>query len=45
MHHPSDTIAHIISFVTPLEHMEHWLEQEIDQWVHHERLIQQAITP
>ena len=23
----------------------HWLEREIDQWVHHEGSIQQLITP
>ena len=32
MHHPTDRIAHTTAFVTPV--MEHWLEQEIDQWVH-----------
>ena len=32
-----------MAFVTPL--MEHCLEREIAQWVHHERLIQQPITP
>ena len=29
--------------VTPV--MEHWLEREIAQWVHHEVLIQQPIAP
>ena len=32
MHHPTDRIAHTTAFVTPV--MEHWLEQEITQWVH-----------
>ena len=33
MHHPTDRIAHTTAFVTPV--MEHWLEREIAQWVHH----------
>ena len=32
MHHPTDRIAHTTAFVTPV--IEHWLEQEIAQWVH-----------
>ena len=32
MHHPTDRIAYTTAFVTPV--MEHWLEQEIAQWVH-----------
>ena len=32
MHHPTDRIAHTTGFVTPV--VEHWLEQEIAQWVH-----------
>ena len=32
MHHPTDRITHTTSFVTPV--LEHWLEQEIAQWVH-----------
>ena len=32
MHHPRDRIAHTTVFVTPV--VEHWLEQEIAQWVH-----------
>ena len=32
MHHPTDRIAHTTTFVTPV--VEHWLEQEIAQWVH-----------
>ena len=31
MHHPPDRIAHTTAFVTPV--VEHWLEQEIAQWV------------
>ena len=33
MHHPTDRIAHTTAFVTPV--VEHWLEREIAQWVHH----------
>ena len=33
MHHATDRIAHTMAFVTPI--VEHWLEQEITQWVHH----------
>ena len=43
MHHPIDRITHTTAFVTPV--MEHWLEQEIAQWVHHEGSIQQPIAP
>ena len=32
MHHPTDRITHTTAFATPV--MEHWLEQEIAQWVH-----------
>ena len=32
MYHPTDRIAHATAFVTPV--VEHWLEQEIAQWVH-----------
>ena len=35
-----DTAYH--AFVTPV--MEHWLEQEIAEWVHPEGLIQQPIA-
>ena len=31
MHHPTDRIAHTTAFVTPV--VEHWLEQEIAQWL------------
>ena len=34
MHYTTDRIAHTKSFVTPV--VEHWLEGEIAQWVHHE---------
>ena len=33
MHHPTDMIAHTTAFGTPV--VEHWLEREIAQWVHH----------
>ena len=39
MYHPIDTIAHTTTSV------EHSLEREIAQWVHHEGLIQQSIAP
>ena len=32
-----DRIAHTTTFVTPV--VEHWLEREISQWVHHEGSI------
>ena len=31
MHHPTDRITHTMAFVTPV--VEHWLEQEIAQWM------------
>ena len=34
MHHPTKRIAHTTAFITPV--VEHWLEHEIAQWVHHE---------
>ena len=37
MHHPTDRIIHTTAFVTPV--VEHWLEREIAQWVHHEGSI------
>ena len=37
MHHPTDRIAHITAFLTPV--VEHWLERQIAQWVHHEGSI------
>ena len=33
MHHPTDRITHTTAFVTPV--VEHWLEREIAQWIHH----------
>ena len=38
MHHPTDRITH-----TPA--VEHWLEREIAQWVHHEGSIWRSIAP
>ena len=43
MHHPTDRIAHTTTFVTPV--VEHWLEWEIAQWVHHEGSIWRPISP
>ena len=40
---PSHRTAHITALVTSV--VEHWLEQEIDQWVHHEGSIQWHIAP
>ena len=37
MHQPTDRITHTAAFVMPV--VEHWLEQEIVQWVHHEGSI------
>ena len=36
MHHPTDRITHITASVTPV--VEYWIEQEIAQWVHHDRI-------
>ena len=43
MHHPTDMITHTTAFVTPV--VEHWLEREIAQWVHHEGSIRRPIAP
>ena len=43
MHHPKDRITHTTVFVTPV--VEHWLEREIAQWVHHEGSIRRPIAP
>ena len=43
MNHPTDRITHTTAFVTPI--VDHWLEREIAQWVHHEGLIQRPIAP
>ena len=37
-----DRISHSTAFVTPV--VEHWLEREIAQWVHHEGSIQRPIA-
>ena len=37
MHNPTDRIGHTTAFVTLV--VEHWLELEIAQWVHHEGSI------
>ena len=42
MHHATDRIIHATAFLTPV--MEHWLEREIAQWVHHEGSIQRTIA-
>ena len=42
MHHPTDRIVHTKAFVIPV--VEHWLKQEIAQWVHHEGLIRRPIA-
>ena len=43
MHHPTDRITHTTAFATPV--VEHWLEREIAQWVHHEGSIRRPIAP
>ena len=43
MQHPTGRTAHTMAFVTTV--VEHWLEQEIAQWVCHEGSIQWPITP
>ena len=43
MHHPTDRITHTTVFVKPV--MEHWLERQIAQWVHHEGSIRRLIAP
>ena len=43
MHHSTDRITHTTTFVTPV--VEHWLEWEIAQWVHHEGSIRRPIAP
>ena len=42
MHHSTDRIGHTMAFVIPV--MEHWLERQISQWVHHKGLIQQPMS-
>ena len=42
MHHPTHRIAHTTAFVIPV--VEHWLEREIAQWVHHEGWIRRPIA-
>ena len=42
MHHPTDRITHTKSFGTSV--VEHWLEREIGQWVHHEESIRRPIA-
>ena len=42
MHYPTDRIAHTMAFGAPV--VEHWLEWEIAQWVHHEGSIRRPIT-
>ena len=39
----SDKITHTTTFVTPV--VEHWLEREIAQWVHHEGSTRRPIAP
>ena len=43
MHHPTDRIAHTMTFVTPV--MEHWLELELAQLVHLEGSTPWPIAP
>ena len=43
MQHTNGKITHTTAFVTPV--VEHWLEREIAQWVHHEGSIRRSIAP
>ena len=43
MHHPTDRITHITAFVKPV--VEYWIEQEIAQWVHHDRIAGVVFWP
>ena len=43
MDHPTDKIAHAMTFVTPV--MKPLLEREIAQWVHNEGSIRRPIAP
>ena len=43
MPHPTDRIAHTTACVTPV--VEHWLEREIVQCVHHTGSIRRPIAP
>ena len=43
MYHPTDKTAYITAFATPV--VEHWLEREMAQRVHHGRSIQRPIAP
>ena len=37
MHYPTERIVHTMAFATSV--MEHWLEREIAEWVHHEWML------
>ena len=43
MNHLTNRTAHTTANVTPL--VDHWLERDIAQWVHHEGSISRPITP
>ena len=43
MHQPTDRITHITAFVSPV--VEYWIEQEIAQWVHHDRIAGVVFYP
>ena len=43
MDHPTDKIAHAMTFVTPV--VKQLLEREIAQWVHNEGSIRRPIAP
>ena len=43
MHHPTDRITHTTAFVTPV--VQHWLERDLAQWVHHEGSIRRPMAP
>ena len=43
MHHPTYRIIHTTAVITPV--VEHLLEREIAQWVHHEGSTRRPIAP
>ena len=43
MNHPTDSTAHSTAFVMPV--VEHLLEREIAQWVHHQESMRRLIVP
>ena len=42
MHESTDRMTHTTAFLTPV--VEHWLEREIAQWIHHEGSIHRTMS-